>query len=398
MKMIKKIDTLLVQKIFILCASIFIGVMLLTLLSDKKVEQRILPIQEIFSSEDKLNFESVEHVWNVLHEKYLNSRNIDDHELAEGAIRGMLEAIDDPHTSFFDDLETAEILETLNGSFEGVGIQIQDDEGSIVILHTLRNSPAEKANLQEGDIILEVDGTSITGMDINEVVTLIRGEKGTEVVLGIDRDGNFLSVPIIRDFIDGLTVRYKELEDNIAHINIYQFAYNTATEFETAINEMIENGNDKMILDIRYNPGGVLPVVVDVAGFFIEKDEIVLIEDRVNENVEHKSDGPATLRDFPVVILQNEYSASASEILSGALKDINQTYIIGNKSYGKGTIQDFERLPGDTSIKYTTTMWKTPSGNKIEGVGVEPNHVVLNDLDSEGDEQLDWAVEFVKNL
>lgn len=351
------------------------------------------------ASESSLEFQSITEVWDLLHTEYIDAPDLDDKALVIGAIRGMVGALDDPYTEFFDDQETNALSDLLNGSFEGVGIKIDTQGDVLTIIAPLKNSPAQIAGIQPGDIITAVDGQPVEGENLNVVIARIRGPKGTQVVLTISRGDQSIDIAIIRDVIDIPTVEYQELEGNIAHISIFQFLEGSASDFDEAIADALEAGNDKIILDLRSNPGGFLGSAVSVADRFLPINSIILVEKlKGDEYKTYTAQTPPTIQDIPVVILQDKGSASASEILIGALQSNNQVPVVGEKSFGKGTVQTISELPGNTSIKYTITEWLTPEKEHIDGVGIIPTVEIQDNLETEQDEQLNKAIEIIQGL
>ena len=358
-------------------------------------------LQGPFASNQEIQVESIQEVWNILHQDYIYADKLDDQKLLIGAIRGMVQAADDPHTTFFDKSESDLLRELLQGSFEGIGVRILPEDGFLTIIEPLRGSPAEKAGIRSGDVIVAVDGQSIQDENVDVVVARIKGPKGTQVVLTISREEQQRDITITRDVIDFPTLEYASLEGNIAHIAVFQFLENTASDFDAAVAQALKEGNDKIILDLRSNPGGLLESAVDIADRFLSLNSIILLERTSGGGGEYRTytaKTPPTLQDIPVVVLQNRASASASEILAGALQDNNSVPIVGETSFGKGTVQIVKPLSGDTSIKYTITEWLTPNEMHIDGVGIAPTVEVEDDPDTEQDEQLDKAIEIIQGL
>ena len=351
------------------------------------------------ASKGDLEFQSITEVWDLLHTEYINAPDLDDKALITGAIRGMVGALDDPYTEFFDDQETQALSDLLNGSFEGVGIRIDTQGDTLVIIAPLKNSPAQIAGVQPGDVITAVDGQPIEGKNLNVVIASIRGPKGTQVVLTVLRNNQSIDIAITRDVINIPTVEYQELEGNIAHISIFQFLEGSASDFDEAISDAFKAGNDKIILDLRSNPGGFLGSAVSIADRFLPLNSVILVE-RVKggEYKTYTAQTPPTIQDIPVVVLQDKGSASASEILVGALQSNNKIPVVGETSFGKGTVQTINELPGNTSIKYTITEWLTPEQEHIDGVGIIPTVEVQNNPDTETDEQLEKAIEVIQGL
>jgi len=351
---------------------------------------------------NKVEFSLVEDVWNLINQKYVNSDDIDREALIYGAIRGMLEELNDPYTVFFDREEIGEFLDSIAGSFEGVGMEIGIREDHLTVITPLKDSPAERAGVKSGDKIIAIDGEDSTDLTLEEAVTKIRGERGTVVTLTVLRGEQQLDIRITRDVIQVPSLRWNMEDDNVAYIEVIQFSDNSEKELKKIAGEILESDANKIILDLRNNPGGLLDSAISIAGWFISKGEVVVIEERGDGvRTEHKSLGPATFRDFPMAVLVNEGSASASEILAGAFRDQNKTPIIGKQTFGKGLVQSLESLSGGASLKITIARWVTPLGHYINSVGIEPDievELTQEDLDADLDPQKSKAIEVIRGL
>lgn len=349
--------------------------------------------------DEELSFATVQQVWDILNTEYVGSNGLDHQAILQGAIRGMLGALEDPYTVFFDDTETSDFLQGLNGTFEGVGIEVSLEEEGLTVISPLKDSPAQLAGIQAGDVIVAIDGVNAIGITLDEAVTKIRGPRGSQVVLRVRRDGSELDITITRDTILIPSVRYEKKEGDVAYIEILQFSEDTDVEFERAAQSALNDGATSIVLDLRYNPGGYLEAAVDVAGWFTPRGTLVVTErEGSGETRQHRGQGPASLVDIPVVILQNEGSASASEILAGALRDARSAPVVGEKSFGKGTVQTLEKLAGGTSIKFTIARWITPLGQEINGTGIEATVFVEENPETPEDEQLEKALEVARAL
>ncbi len=343
--------------------------------------------------------------WVKLQEKYVDNEKLDYQNMVYGAISGMVDSLEDPYTVFLTPEDSKIFLEDISGSFEGVGMEIGIRNNQLTVIAPLENTPAQRAGLRPGDKILEVDGTVTTDITIEEVVKLIRGPKGTEVVLTIFRKEwtQPKEIKIVRNVIDVPSIKLEILEDNIAYIKIYHFSQNADFDFNKIAQEVLDSNAEKIILDLRNNPGGYLEVAVDITGWFLERGDVVVIEDfgGKKENREYKAKGNAKLSEYPMVVLINQGSASASEILAGALKDNRDIKLIGEKSFGKGSVQELEKLPGSASLKITIAKWLTPNKKLITDVGLTPDVVIEmteEDYENDKDPQLDKAVEIIKEI
>jgi len=345
-------------------------------------------------------------VWERLEKRYIDKGKLDPQNLLYGAISGMVKAVGDPHTSFFNPKDTKRFFEDVSGEFEGIGIEISMKKGQLLVVAPLEGTPAQKIGIKAGDKILKIGDTLTSDLTLDEAVNMIRGPKGTEVVLMILREGWDLprEFKIIRDKILVPSLKW-ELKDDIAYIKLYHFNQKADADFRKAALEIEKSKASKIILDLRNNPGGFLEVAQNIAGWFLERGKVVAIEDFGNgEKREFKSPGPSKLINFPLVVLINNGSASASEILAAALRDHRQVKLVGEKSFGKGSVQEMEKFKDDSSLKVTVARWLSPKGTLIDGVGLEPDIKVEfkeeeQETQSEKDPQLEKAIELLnKNI
>lgn len=342
-------------------------------------------------------------VWDLLYEKYVDAEEITSRELLYSSIKGMLWATEDPYTIFLDPEENREFSEDIEGKFEGIGAEMGVKQGVLTVVAPLRDSPAERSGLRAGDKVLKIDGESTIDMSINEAVGKIRGEKGTEVKLTIfrnDENNDTMEVSVIRDVIKVESVTFEIKEGNIAYFNIVRFGDDTARDFRNLIRK-IPSDSEAIILDLRNNPGGYLDASVDMASLMLPRGKTVVIEeDKKRNQIKTFSKGGDKLSGMKTVILINEGSASASEILAGALRDNRDNVtIVGKQSFGKGSVQELIDLEGGSSVKITIAKWLTPNGEQINDKGISPDiEVDLSDEDYENDRdpQLDKAIELLK--
>ena len=321
--------------------------------------------------------------WRVVHADYAGELPADE-SLTYGAIRGSLRVLDDPYTIFTDPVLNEVRRVELEGEFEGIGAFVaQNAEGQLVIQTPMRGQPAERAGILAGDIVLAVDGVEITGMDVNESVLLIRGEKGTEVVLTIAREDIVapFDVAVVRDRIDIPSVssaRVLEAEGapEIGYIELTVFASETRSELVEAIAEVKAAGARAIILDLRNNPGGFLNAAVGVASEFIDDGVVTFREDARGTRRAERVVGGGTALDIPLIVLINRGSASASEIVAGAVRDHGRGVIVGERSFGKGSVQNVHDLSDGSQLRVTVEIWLTPNGETIQGSGVTPDIVV----------------------
>ena len=354
---------------------------------------------------EEIDFSLFWEAYYKLQEKFVNKEKFNTQEMIYGAISGMVKSLDDPYTVFFNPEDTERFIDDIKGSFEGVGMEIGIRKGQLQVIAPLEGTPAKKAGMRAGDKIIKVDETLTADITIDEAVDLIRGPKGTEVILTIYRQDwdTTKEVKIIRGIIEIPSLKLEFLEDNIAYLRLYHFTEKASFDFRKSALEILASPSQKIILDLRNNPGGYLEVAQDIAGWFLEKGETVVIED-FNEKKEqkvHKANGSAALTEYQIVILINQGSASGSEILAGALRDNRNIKLIGEKSFGKGSVQTLERLEQGSSLKITIAKWLTPNGELITDKGLDPDieiEITEEDYKEEKDPQLDKAIEIIKNL
>lgn len=325
--------------------------------------------------------------------KYVN--DTDDVKLIDGAIDGMVKSLNDPHSNYLSPKMYKTLMEQTEGSFAGIGVVMgMDNEQKIHIVGIMENSPGQKAGLQEGDEILAVDGVPVTQMAFDEVAAHVRGQAGTDVVLTIMRDNANQDITITRDNIKLKTVGHKMLDNNIGYIQIVSFSEDTANEFNKAYNDLKNQGMKALVLDLRNNPGGLLTTCVEIAKKLVPKGEIVSIVDKQGNKETYSSSLEAP--EYPLAVLINKNSASASEILSGAIQDTKAGTIIGNTSYGKGSVQTILPMFEDDAVKLTIAKYYTPSGRSIDGTGITPDIEINLDENATLDTQLDKALEILK--
>ena len=325
--------------------------------------------------------------------KYVN--DTDDVKLIDAAIDGMVKSLNDPHSNYLSPKMYKTLMEQTEGSFAGIGVIMgMDNEQKIHIVGIMENSPGQKAGLQEGDEILAVDGVPVTQMAFDEVAAHVRGQAGTDVVLTIMRDNANQDITITRDNIKLKTVGHKMLDNNIGYIQIVSFSEDTANEFNEAYNDLKNQGMKALVLDLRNNPGGLLTTCVEIAKKLVPKGEIVSIVVKQGNKETYSSSLEAP--EYPLAVLINKNSASASEILSGAIQDTKAGTIIGNTSYGKGSVQTILPMFEDDAVKLTIAKYYTPSGRSIDGTGITPDIEINLDENATSDTQLDKALEVLK--
>ena len=340
--------------------------------------------------------------WHIIEKKYVDRLQLDRQEMIYGAVTGLLKSLDDPYSVFMEPKESKKFIDDMGGSFEGIGAEIGIRKGILTIIAPLEGMPAQKAGLKTGDKVLKIDDTLTADLSLDEAVNLIRGPKETEVVLLITREewDEVKEIKITRGTIKIPIIKWEIKDDNIAYIQFYHFTENSAGEFRKIVREALESQAKGIILDVRNNPGGYLEVAVDIASWFLPRGEVVVIEDFGNgkEN-KYRSKGYGDLEDLPTIVLINQGSASASEILAGALRDIKNIRIVGQKSFGKGSVQQLEKLKDGSSVKVTVAKWLTPSGLSIREEGISPDievEITSEDIDEMRDPQLNKALELLR--
>ena len=332
---------------------------------------------------------------------------VNEENLKEGAVRGYIEGLGDPYTEYISKEEMEEYMQDTLGNYVGIGIYMTTNakNGHIVVLATMKGSPAENAGLKPGDEIIRVDGEDCTTKNSTEVSNKIKGEEGTTVKLEILRDNQTLTFEVKRENIKVNPVEGKVVNDNIGYIKFTSFDETTAEDFKTTYEQLASQNIQSLIIDLRNNGGGLVDQAVDIADYFLEKGQVVIYEVDKNGNEEAEMSENDPIINIPVVILTNENTASASEILAGSLKDYGKATIVGTTTYGKGVIQQILSFKDGSGLKITTEEYQTPNHNKINKIGIEPDEVVElpdtveNELDvpEDQDTQLQKAIEILKN-
>lgn len=338
----------------------------------------------------------------IVDSKYIDKDHIDQQKVLYGAIRGAVAAAGDEYTAFFDPTDLNDFKTQLQGSFSGIGAEVGKQNDNIVIIAPIDGSPAQKAGIQPKDIIVNIDGQSTADMSIDEAVSKIRGEKGTDVTLTLFREGKngTFDVKITRDTIEikSVKVDYKDVNGKqIAVISISRFGDDTKDLFDQAVKDIQSKNVAGIVVDLRNNPGGYLDTAVELASDWVPKDKLVVTEAHSDgSNITYNSKGYDRLSKYKTVLLVNGGSASASEILSGALKDNGIAQLIGEKTFGKGSVQELVPLSDDTAVKVTIAKWITPSGKNLNKDGLNPDIEVKltdDDISNQRDPQLDRALQ-----
>ena len=337
----------------------------------------------------------------LIDETYLH--DVKEKDLNEGIYKGYVEGLGDQYSAYYDKKETKELTESLDGSFSGIGAVMTQDasSGVITITRVYDDSPAKKAGIKTGDILYRVEEKTVTGKDLDKVVSWIKGKKGTKVNLTLLRGTNsdMIKVTATRDVINVETVKYKVLENQIGYISISEFDSVTGAQFAKALKQLQKKNIEGLVVDLRNNPGGSLSTVCDILDSILPKGLIVYTKDKNGKKEEYTSDEKHRLN-LPMSVLVNGQSASASEIFAGAVQDYGKAEIIGTQTYGKGVVQNLFDLKDGTCVKLTTSEYFTPKGRNIDGKGITPDVKIeykYNAKDPKADNQLDKAVSVVKD-
>jgi carboxyl-terminal processing protease len=347
------------------------------------------------------DFEPFWRAWQLVKEKYPEAGKTSNEEHLYGAIKGLLASFGDPYTTFFDPEETKNFETQISGEFGGVGMEMAQKDGVLTVVAPLKNTPAYKAGIMAGDKIVKIGDKLSSDMSVDNAVDLIRGEPGTDVSITIIRDG--LNTPkeisMTRAKISIPTVdTEKHEEQGVFVIKLYSFSAQSPELFRKALQDFVDSGYDKLVLDLRNNPGGYLEAAVSMASWFLPQGEVVVKEIGKTDKdlVLHKSTGPGIFKNkIKMAILVNKGSASASEILAGALSEHGVATLLGEKTFGKGSVQELMKLTPNTSIKITVAKWYTPKGVSISESGLTPTVLVDQNKDTENDIELKQAIDYV---
>ncbi len=361
-----------------------------------------------------LDFSLFWDAYQKLQANYIDPSKIDTQKIIFGAIDGMTRSLGDPYTAFFNPEQAKRFEQDLSGSFEGIGVEVGIKKGQLTIVSPLEGTPGQLAGLKSGDIILKINSKDTSDMSIDEAVSLIRGARGTSVTLTVFRSAwnSSKDIKITRGTIKIPSVKWELLAStgeaggkngDVAYIHIFQFDQVLDFDFNKAAQEILSSPAKSIVLDLRDNPGGYLDVAQDIAGWFLKNGQTVTVEDfgKGKDRKPFLAQGNSNFVNYPMVVLINGGSASASEILAGALRDNRNIQLVGEKSFGKGSVQEVQSLMGGAFLKITIAHWLTPKGNSISEVGLDPNVKVDftdNDIEQKKDPQLDKALEIIKNL
>ncbi len=379
------------------------GIVVIDSLDD--ISSRARTDGSVVNLREEIDFDIFAEVYYLLRENFPRFGELTREEIGYGITRGLISALGDPHTSFIDAKRSNVFMEDVSGEFQGIGIEIGMRNGVLQVISPITNTPAHRAGLRARDIIIEIDEESTEGMSLEEAVLRIRGPRGEVVKISVIRDGKVKDFSIIRDTIKIVSADWNMIDGNVAHLQIFHFNDNIRNDMSRIAREIVNSNAKSVIVDLRNNPGGVLGTSIDVIGYFIDRGEVAVIETDL-ENPENnnylRAAGVPILKDYKMVILINEGSASASEIVAGALRDHLGAKVIGVKSFGKGSIQQIFHTKEGSLVKITVRYFLTPNEVIIDGNGIAPDYEVELDRElletKEVDTQLQKALEVLRGL
>jgi carboxyl-terminal processing protease len=396
MKKITKISKILIVGAIFFSMGFYIG------FKNVPETKKVYGLENIKNSE-VADFSEFWRVWNVINERHPGGSNISSEEKMWGAINGLLESLNDPYSYFFTPEEAEELKVDLSGEFFGVGMEVGMREENLVVITPLKNSPAERAGVMPGDIILKIDDVSTQGFSIDRAVKMIRGEKGTTVTLTFARDGESspIEISIVRDLVKVPTVDSKLQSDGIFIISLFDFSRNAEIDFAKALDEFVVSKSKKLIIDLRGNPGGFLGSSINITSWFLEEGKPIVIEKSAKGKKTNtfRSGSNFLVGDYEMIVLIDGGSASASEIMAGALQENGRAKLLGTKTFGKGSVQELISFKGGTELKMTVAEWLTPNGLSISKEGLTPDYEIKFDVEKyrkDGiDNQLEEAIKIL---
>lgn len=346
------------------------------------------------TSTQELNLKLLEEAYQTILAEYVEPEKIDMQKLNEAILNGLIQGLDDPYCSYLNQEQYDKSLSMFSGQFEGIGAYVGSEDGKVTVIAPIPDTPADRAGIRSGDVILEVDGKSITDMSINEVILLIRGPTGTSVTITVLHKDETVPVTleIVRAEIQVPSV-ILEMEGNYAHITITIFNDSTGEELMPVIETITDSEVGGIVLDLRSNPGGYLTTVVEVASYFIAEGEVVSVKYSDGTSISDSVDKKLPKTTLPMVVLVDQYSASGSEVLAGALQDYGKALIAGEKTYGKGSVNQYFELSDGSAIYLTIARWATPNGYIIEGEGIQPDI----ELDFATINGVQWAIDYLES-
>jgi len=402
-----KKSLLIVIALFVVGSSFFAGVFVGIKNESENRPPQPLPAGVGQGKPGAVDFSIFWDTWNTINKKYVTLDGPTDTDKIYGAISGLVASLDDPYSVFLPPKESEYFESEIQGSFEGVGIEIGIRDDILTVIAPLKDTPAEKSGIQSGDKIIKIDETITSGLTVDDSVGIIRGKGGTVVAFTVVRDGvaEPFEIKVVRGVIDIPTINTKSRPDGVFVIELYSFSSTSPYLFRNALREFVESGDSKLILDLRNNPGGFMEASIDMASWFLPAGKVVVREASRDDGTEEKvyrSKGYNIFNDnLKFVILINQGSASASEILAGALSEQGKATLVGKKSFGKGSVQELVPITDDTSLKITVARWLTPDGVSISKEGLTPDVEVdftKEDLDAGRDPQVEKAAEILNGM
>lgn len=389
------------RSIMLVIITALITALVTTIVIYKRIDNKT-NIDTIVASKDNSGLElTLSRIRTMLDNTYIGT--LDDKSMIEGAIKGYVAGVGDQYTEYYTKEEMQSKLEEVTGNYVGIGIYmlVDSSSGTILVTEPMEGSPAEKAGVKTGDFIVNVEGEDVTAENVSKMSDKIKGEEGTKVKIKVRRGEEIIDFEIERKKIVISHIKARVLENNIGYIDIKDFDGGTAEEFKTKYDELSKKGIKSLIIDIRSNGGGIVDESLNILDMLLEKDTTLLITVNKKQEEEVTKAKKKQEIDIPVIVLTNQYSASASEILAGALKDNGRAKIVGTKTYGKGVIQTLRTLTDGSGLKTTTEEYYTPNRNKINKIGIKPDYEVnlpddISELTDENDTQLKKAIELLK--
>lgn len=337
-------------------------------------------------------------IQNIIEEEFLYGEDVKKEDLRNMSLKGYVAGLGDPYSVYYDKDETKELFESTEGRYAGIGALMAQDQATkeISIEEVYKDSPAEKAGMKAGDILLTIDGRNVTEMELSDVADLVKGEEGTSVSISVKRDGESIEMEVVRKIVETPTVEAEIKENQIGYLKISEFDTVTYDQFKTEMEELENDGMKGLIVDLRDNPGGNLDTVCEILDEFLPEGTIVYTEDKDGNRVETKESDEEHQFTKPLAVLVNEKSASASEVFTGAIQDYGTGTIVGTQTYGKGIVQTLYSLSDGSCLKITTAQYFTPNGRNIHGTGITPDIVLEKTDDGQTDNQLEKAMEIVQ--
>lgn len=360
-----------------------------------------LSLSEVKSKQVKLNSDDFDTKMNKL-ASYIETFYLDDvseEDMAEGAFKGVVAALGDPYSEYYTEEEYESLMESTSGEYNGIGVSIsqKEEKGEITIATVFDDTPAKEAGIQEGDVIVAVDGNDMTGKSSQDVVSMIKGKTDGTVTITVMRNGEKLDIQVEIRKVERPTVANHMMDGNIGYIKLGEFDGVSTSQFSEALNELKDQGMEKLVIDIRDNPGGRLDVVCDLLDLFVDKDKlIVYTKDKNGNKQEEYTRYDASVKDIPISIIVNGNSASAAEVFTGVMQDYGLAKIVGTQTFGKGIVQKILDMGDGSAVKLTVSKYYLPNDENIHGQGITPDYVIDADENTEEDVQLNKAVEVLE--